>query len=138
MAWKQATRAPLCVCTATRTFWPILARTALADYDAHASCSSCRGRASLLAHLLKRLSLRCRASLTYLSQLDSMATSEDLLAIGKQCSHQSCHLVDFLPFKCQHCQESYCQEHFMVQTHSCPKYDESKHNRVAPNCKVFN
>ncbi|TFK61388.1 hypothetical protein BDN72DRAFT_778250 [Pluteus cervinus] len=57
-----------------------------------------------------------------------------LLAIGKQCSHSSCLLVDFLPFKCQHCEESFCQEHFMVSAHRCPMYDETKYNRVAPDC----
>ncbi|CAA7271320.1 unnamed protein product [Cyclocybe aegerita] len=61
-----------------------------------------------------------------------------LLAIGKQCSHPSCLLVDFLPFKCQHCQLSFCQEHFKVDGHQCDKYDESKHNRVAPNCPLCN
>lgn len=60
-----------------------------------------------------------------------------LLAIGKQCSEATCHLVDFLPFKCQHCQQSFCQEHFKVEAHRCPEYDESKHNRVAPNCEQF-
>ncbi|GAV99961.1 sec14 cytosolic factor [Lentinula edodes] len=61
-----------------------------------------------------------------------------LLAIGKQCSHPTCHLVDFLPFKCQHCQESFCQDHYKVAEHSCPNYDESKHNRIAPNCPLCN
>jgi hypothetical protein len=60
---------------------------------------------------------------------------QQLLSVGKQCSHAACHLVDFLPFKCQHCQESFCQEHFKVDDHNCPKYDASKHNRVAPSCK---
>ncbi|KAJ3841667.1 hypothetical protein F5878DRAFT_453082 [Lentinula raphanica] len=59
-----------------------------------------------------------------------------LLAIGKQCSHPTCHLVDFLPFQCQHCRESFCQDHYKVAEHSCPKYDESKHNRIAPNCPL--
>ncbi|KAI3607698.1 sec14 cytosolic factor [Moniliophthora roreri] len=63
---------------------------------------------------------------------------QQLLSIGKQCSHEACHLVDFLPFKCQHCQESFCQEHFKVEDHSCPKYDASKHNRVAPSCPFCN
>lgn len=58
-----------------------------------------------------------------------------LLAIGKQCAEQTCQLVDFLPFKCQHCHESYCQDHFKVEDHKCPQYDESKHNRIAPNCQ---
>ncbi|KAJ3477384.1 hypothetical protein NLI96_g10503 [Meripilus lineatus] len=41
-----------------------------------------------------------------------------LLSIGQQCSAPHCNLVDFLPFKC----------------HQCDKYDEHKHNRVAPDC----
>src|SRR6266545_1835771 len=57
-----------------------------------------------------------------------------LLSIGKQCSHVSCLLVDFLPLKCQHCQKSFCQEHFKVEAHNCDSYDEMKYNRVAPNC----
>ena len=57
-----------------------------------------------------------------------------LLDVGKQCSHVSCLLVDFLPFKCHHCKLSFCQDHFKVDAHECPKYDESKYNRVAPNC----
>jgi hypothetical protein len=67
---------------------------------------------------------------------------EQLLAIGHQCSLPSCLLVDFLPFKCQHCNERFCAEHFTVDGHKCPKYDERKYNRVAPPCKscflVFN
>ncbi|KAJ7107278.1 hypothetical protein C8R43DRAFT_1114232 [Mycena crocata] len=67
-----------------------------------------------------------------------MAAPQQLLSVGAQCSHQSCMLVDFLPFKCQHCESSFCQEHFMVTAHKCPKYDETKHNRVAPNCPLCN
>jgi hypothetical protein len=63
---------------------------------------------------------------------------QELLSVGAQCSHQSCLLVDFLPFKCQHCEDSFCQEHFMVTAHKCPKYDESKYNRVSPNCPLCN
>jgi len=59
-----------------------------------------------------------------------------LLSIGKQCSEATCFMVDFLPFKCQHCQQSFCQEHFKVDAHRCLEYDESKHDRVAPNCKA--
>lgn len=62
---------------------------------------------------------------------------QQLLSIGRQCSHSACLLVDFLPFKCHHCEDSFCQEHFLVEAHSCPKYDEGKHNRVAPNCTSF-
>lgn len=61
-----------------------------------------------------------------------------ILAVGKQCSEATCNLVDFLPFKCQHCQQSFCQQHFKVEAHRCPEYDESKHDRVAPNCPLCN
>ncbi|KAL4069952.1 hypothetical protein V8B97DRAFT_1967163 [Scleroderma yunnanense] len=67
-----------------------------------------------------------------------MSSSSELLAIGRQCSQASCLLVDFLPFKCEHCSESFCAEHFTVTAHKCPKYDESKHNRVAPSCPLCN
>ncbi|KAF9489376.1 hypothetical protein BDN71DRAFT_1456208 [Pleurotus eryngii] len=72
-----------------------------------------------------------------------MATSTSerdthLLSVGKQCSLQTCMLVDFLPFKCQHCSKSYCGEHFKVEAHKCPEYDESKYDRVAPNCPLCN
>ena len=70
--------------------------------------------------------------------MDSSSSSQDrdnqLLEVGKQCSDPSCLLVDFLPFKCHHCELSFCQDHFKVDAHKCPKYDESKYNRVAPNC----
>ena len=70
----------------------------------------------------------------------STSTTErdaQLLGIGKQCSHVSCLLVDFLPFKCHYCQQSFCQDHFKVEAHQCSQYDETKHNRVAPNCKLL-
>ncbi|GLB38343.1 putative AN1-like Zinc finger [Lyophyllum shimeji] len=66
----------------------------------------------------------------------SSSDNTQLLDIGKQCSQPSCLLVDFLPFKCQHCQESFCQEHFKAAAHNCSKYDESKYNRVAPDCPL--
>lgn len=58
-----------------------------------------------------------------------------LLSVGKQCSESSCLLVDFLPFKCQHCSKSFCGEHFLVAAHHCPQYDERKHDRIAPSCE---
>ncbi|KAF8349453.1 hypothetical protein F5887DRAFT_1234867 [Amanita rubescens] len=74
------------------------------------------------------------------SRSSTSATDRDaqLLSIGKQCAHVQCLLVDFLPFKCHHCQQSFCQDHFKVEAHQCPQYDETKHNRVAPNCPMCN
>lgn len=68
----------------------------------------------------------------------SSERDQQLLSIGQQCSDQSCLMVDFLPFKCQHCTKSFCQDHFKVDAHKCPAYDESKHNRVAPSCPLCN
>ncbi|OBZ71591.1 AN1-type zinc finger protein 2A [Grifola frondosa] len=61
-----------------------------------------------------------------------------LLAIGKQCSAPLCLVVDFLPFKCQHCEHSFCGDHFLPDAHKCDKYDAAKHNRVAPSCPLCN
>jgi hypothetical protein len=83
---------------------------------------------------------------TFLSTPTAMSSStpvriperdQQMLAVGRQCSHPSCLLVDFLPFKCQHCADSFCADHFKPASHSCTKYDESKYNRVAPDCKHF-
>ncbi|PPQ91686.1 hypothetical protein CVT25_012899 [Psilocybe cyanescens] len=59
-----------------------------------------------------------------------------ILDIGKQCSHSTCLLVDFLPFKCQHCKLSFCQEHFRVEDHKCPQYDDTKY--IVPSCPLCN
>ncbi|KAF7298967.1 hypothetical protein MIND_00844800 [Mycena indigotica] len=67
-----------------------------------------------------------------------MDHDDQMLSVGKQCGHQSCMLVDFLPFQCLHCQTSFCQEHFKVAAHNCPKYDAAKYNRVSPNCPLCN
>ncbi|KAF8631008.1 hypothetical protein AX15_002623 [Amanita polypyramis BW_CC] len=61
-----------------------------------------------------------------------------LLGVGKQCTHVQCMLVDFLPFRCHYCQKSFCQEHFKVEAHQCSQYDETKYNRIAPNCPMCN
>ncbi|KAI0354896.1 hypothetical protein OH77DRAFT_1481012 [Trametes cingulata] len=61
-----------------------------------------------------------------------------LLDIGKQCSASSCLVVDFLPFKCQHCAHAFCGEHFLPTAHQCDKYDAAKHDRVAPSCPLCN
>lgn len=63
------------------------------------------------------------------------ARDQQMLNVGRQCSHPTCHLVDFLPFKCQHCANSFCSEHFKPASHTCAKYDEAKYNRVAPDCE---
>ncbi|KAH9969493.1 hypothetical protein BC827DRAFT_1160228 [Russula dissimulans] len=70
------------------------------------------------------------------SSASNLMRDQHILAIGRQCSHPSCHLVDFLPFKCQHCANSFCADHFKPALHNCEKYDEAKQNRVAPDCPL--
>ncbi|KAH9850119.1 hypothetical protein C2E23DRAFT_870103 [Lenzites betulinus] len=63
---------------------------------------------------------------------------QQLLDIGKQCSEFSCMVVDFLPFKCQHCTHAFCGDHFLPTAHHCDKYDAAKLDRVAPSCPLCN
>ncbi|KZT32893.1 hypothetical protein SISSUDRAFT_1054944 [Sistotremastrum suecicum HHB10207 ss-3] len=72
-----------------------------------------------------------------MSSVESPASSQ-LLFVGQQCSDKTCHLVDFLPLKCQHCAQPFCGEHFLPQNHSCEKYDVTKFDRVAPQCPLCN
>ncbi|KAF8517417.1 hypothetical protein BU17DRAFT_49861 [Hysterangium stoloniferum] len=59
-----------------------------------------------------------------------------LLFIGQQCHSETCYMVDFLPFKCDHCKESFCADHYKPGQHPCDKFDASKHDRVAPPCPL--
>ncbi|KIL63229.1 hypothetical protein M378DRAFT_164746 [Amanita muscaria Koide BX008] len=72
------------------------------------------------------------------SSTPAIEPDAQMLGVGKQCSHEHCLLVDFLPIKCQHCRKSFCGDHFKVEAHHCQHYDESKYNRVAPNCPMCN
>ncbi|KAI0322362.1 hypothetical protein OF83DRAFT_798272 [Amylostereum chailletii] len=63
---------------------------------------------------------------------------EHILSVGHQCSSPTCLLVDFLPFKCQHCSKSFCGDHFLPAGHNCDKFDETKFNRVVPDCPLCN
>ncbi|GJJ15732.1 hypothetical protein Clacol_010010 [Clathrus columnatus] len=62
--------------------------------------------------------------------------SSHMLFLGQQCHSPQCYLVDFLPFKCDHCHHSYCAEHYKPEAHVCENFDPSKHDRVAPTCPL--
>ncbi|KIJ54912.1 hypothetical protein M422DRAFT_24792 [Sphaerobolus stellatus SS14] len=62
--------------------------------------------------------------------------NSQLLFVGQQCHKEQCYMVDFLPFKCDHCEHKYCSDHFKPGDHACEKYDPSKHDRIAPNCPL--
>ncbi|KAG0637366.1 hypothetical protein HOY80DRAFT_1010761 [Tuber brumale] len=40
-------------------------------------------------------------------------------AIGKHCDLPECHLLDFLPFKCESCGGTYCLDHRTETAHKC-------------------
>ncbi|XP_012220473.1 AN1-type zinc finger protein 1-like [Linepithema humile] len=45
---------------------------------------------------------------------------------GKRCSIKDCKLLDFLPFVCEHCQATFCKEHFHTISHECLKAENPK------------
>lgn len=47
-------------------------------------------------------------------------------ATGKRCSVKDCKLLDFLPFVCEHCQATFCKEHFNVVSHECLKTETTE------------
>jgi predicted nucleic acid binding AN1-type Zn finger protein len=55
----------------------------------------------------------------------STPTSE-IVEFGSHCSRSDCNQLDFLPFRCPYCAETFCGEHWKIEGHSCPRAD----NRV--------
>lgn len=55
--------------------------------------------------------------------------------LGKQCAKSDCQQLDFLPFKCGYCQKSFCEAHWKVLQHSCPRQDLIRDRRV-PDCPL--
>jgi len=47
----------------------------------------------------------------------------ELPGLGKRCALLECNQLDFLPFKCTHCQLIFCKDHFMPDKHTCTQSD---------------
>ena len=43
--------------------------------------------------------------------------------VGGRCSVKSCNLQDFLPFKCEGCNKTFCLNHRATNQHDCPRPD---------------
>ncbi|KAK0672529.1 putative AN1-type zinc finger protein [Cercophora samala] len=60
---------------------------------------------------------------TYISMspaaLDARGTDASL--IGSHCQYPPCNQLDFLPFKCQSCSQTYCSDHRTEDGHDCPQ-----------------
>ncbi|KAH9816934.1 hypothetical protein DFH28DRAFT_927119 [Melampsora americana] len=68
--------------------------------------------------------------------------SNQLEEWGSHCSLSTCHALDFLPFKCQHCSKLYCSDHFKPSirpsehSHQCSELDESLIDARVPTCPL--
>ncbi|RWS23933.1 AN1-type zinc finger protein 2A-like protein [Leptotrombidium deliense] len=56
--------------------------------------------------------------------------------LGEHCSVSSCKQLDFLPFKCDACNQIYCKKHYFYTSHDC-KEAHSK-NKLVPTCPLCN
>ncbi|KAJ2801379.1 hypothetical protein H4R21_002810 [Coemansia helicoidea] len=55
--------------------------------------------------------------------------------LGVQCHRSDCNALDFLPFRCDYCTNKFCEAHWKVDGHQCPRRDRIVDRRV-PNCPV--
>ena len=97
---------------------------------------------SSFSYIILSLSPLCRtmsnpnsnSQVTYAIARPERSEEQELLHVGRQCSHQSCMLVDFLPIKCLHCSAPFCQDHFLPESHSCEKWDKREADRRVLEC----
>lgn len=60
----------------------------------------------------------------------------ELLNIGRHCANPDCKQLDYLPLKCQHCQNYYCAEHSKPKQHSCPNQPSTEDGVRVPTCPI--
>ena len=56
--------------------------------------------------------------------------------LGRHCSVKDCHLLDFLPFRCDSCKLCFCLDHRSYENHNC-KIGKKKDNQAffCPECQ---
>ncbi|EUC60273.1 AN1-type zinc finger protein 2B, putative [Rhizoctonia solani AG-3 Rhs1AP] len=64
------------------------------------------------------------------------STDAQMMFVGSACSLPGCSLHDFLPLKCNLCSDTFCSDHFKPNEHTCPKFDPSTADRIAPSCPL--
>ncbi|KAF2636823.1 AN1 zinc finger protein-like protein [Massarina eburnea CBS 473.64] len=57
----------------------------------------------------------------------------DVEAIGSHCQMEYCHVLDFLPFRCESCRGTYCLDHRTEYAHKCAKEGEWARRKAALN-----
>ncbi|CAK9291486.1 unnamed protein product [Gordionus sp. m RMFG-2023] len=56
--------------------------------------------------------------------------------IGENCTFSSCNRLDFLPFKCDACEEYFCISHYKYENHKC--INVHKKDNYIPICPICN
>ncbi|KAM4632265.1 AN1-type zinc finger protein 2A [Discoglossus pictus] len=56
--------------------------------------------------------------------------------LGQHCSESMCKQLDFLPLKCDACEDVFCKYHITYDQHQCPSYH--KKNIQVPVCPLCN
>ncbi|KAF2019182.1 hypothetical protein BU24DRAFT_431109 [Aaosphaeria arxii CBS 175.79] len=54
----------------------------------------------------------------------------DVESIGSHCQLAYCHVLDFLPFRCESCKGTFCLDHRSEIAHKCPKEGEWARKRA--------
>ncbi|XP_023603832.1 AN1-type zinc finger protein 2A isoform X2 [Myotis lucifugus] len=55
--------------------------------------------------------------------------------LGKHCAEKTCKQLDFLPLKCDVCEQDFCKDHFTYAAHKCPfAYKKDVQVPVCPLC----
>jgi len=60
----------------------------------------------------------------------------ELPHLGEHCTEKSCHQLDFLPMKCDACEQLYCKDHLRYELHQC--HSQYKKNIQVPVCPLCN
>ncbi|XP_023719218.1 cyclic AMP-responsive element-binding protein 3-like protein 2 isoform X2 [Cryptotermes secundus] len=57
--------------------------------------------------------------------------------LGKHCSDPTCKQLDYLPLKCEACENIFCREHVSYKSHACPSaYKKDVQVPVCPLCNT--
>ncbi|XP_020025253.1 AN1-type zinc finger protein 2A [Castor canadensis] len=57
--------------------------------------------------------------------------------LGRHCSEKTCKQLDFLPLRCDACNQDFCKDHAACAAHKCPfAFKKDVHVPVCPLCNV--
>lgn len=78
----------------------------------------------------------CTANMASTPPLEPSYTemkTRDVESIGAHCQMEYCHVLDFLPFRCESCKGTFCLDHRTEHAHQCPQAGEWARRRAALN-----